>query len=108
MALMGGIVGVGTYKGIGAYSKSEEKIYGIEVEPHKQSMKSFTTIKIDNVDMADLDLRILNHKGEPSYKGRVEFRLDGQWGTLCGIGMTSAAARRICRDLKYKDGLLVG
>lgn len=77
MTLMGGIVGVGTYKGIGAYMKNEEKIYGLEVEAHKQSQKSYTTIKIDNVDMADLDLRILNHKGQPAYMGRVEFRLDG-------------------------------
>jgi len=37
MTLMGGIVGVGTYKGIGAYMKNEEKIYGLEVEAHKQS-----------------------------------------------------------------------
>jgi hypothetical protein len=27
--------------------------------------------------MADLDMRILNHQGLPTYFGRVDFRLDG-------------------------------
>jgi hypothetical protein len=35
----------------------------------------------------------------------VEFRLTGKWGTVCAKGVKPSAGRRICRDLKYKDGI---
>ena len=37
--------------------------------------------------MADLDMRIMNYQNQPDYMGRIEFRLDGKWGTVCSKGM---------------------
>jgi hypothetical protein len=104
LPISGGLVGVGTYVGIAGYEKFEGKLNGMEVKKGKASMKSFSTIKVDNIDMCDLDMRIVDDKGQPAYMGRVEFRLDGRWGTICAKGIDQSAARRICRDLKFKDG----
>jgi len=46
-------------------------------------MKSFTTFKVDNVDFVSSDIRIVNHEGQLSAVGRVEFRINGVWGTVC-------------------------
>ncbi len=82
----GGVVGIGTYVGINNYDKSHGKVNGIEVGKNKAAGKSFSVVKVDNIDMCDLDMRILNDKGQPDYMGRVEFRLDGKWGTICAKG----------------------
>jgi hypothetical protein len=79
----------------------------MEIGAGKSSAKSFSVVKVDNIDMADLDVRILDFMGQPTHFGRVEFRLDGIWGSLCFRGMSQSAGRRICRDLKYKDGTLM-
>lgn len=41
------------------------------------SKKSFYTVKIDNFDMAELNMRIVDGDGLPSFKGRLEFRNQG-------------------------------
>ncbi len=43
--------------------------------------------------MADSDVRIVDSEGNPSYRGRVEFRLDGRWGSVCAQGVSQSAAR---------------
>jgi hypothetical protein len=43
-------------------------------------------MKVDNVDLMQPNIRILNAKGEPSYKGRVEMRVGGIWHTFSKIG----------------------
>lgn len=48
----------------------------------------------------------MSNSGTPSYVGRLEFRMNGVWGTLCSTGMTALAARVACQDLKYKDGII--
>lgn len=47
---------------------------GLEAYPAATSSKSFYTIKIDSFDMAYLNMRIIDNKGLPSAKGRLEFR----------------------------------
>jgi hypothetical protein len=61
LSIVGGIVGIGTYVGISNYDASKGKINGMEVGQAKASSKSFSTVKIDNIDMCDLDMRILNY-----------------------------------------------
>ncbi len=45
-----------------------------------------------------------NHKGEPSFEGRVEFRVSGRWGTVSIKGSEESAAKYICKSLNYIDG----
>lgn len=106
MPVLGGIVGVGIFIGLNKYDKGG-KINGIEVGSGSNSDKSFGVVKVDNIDMVDLDMRIVDYLGMPSHFGRVDFRLDGVWGSICSKGMAQSAARRICRDLQYKDGRLM-
>lgn len=56
--------------------------------------------------MAESDVRIVSNTGNPSYVGRLEFRLKGVWGTICSKGMTDSAAKLICQRLKYKNGIV--
>ena len=48
------------------YDKAAKQ-FGIEVKTFKRSEKSFFTYKIDNIDMAEKDLRILNNDGYPMH-----------------------------------------
>jgi hypothetical protein len=59
--------------------------------------KSFYTIKVDNYDMAEKNVRIIDFKGQPNSQGRVEFRNNGEWGTGCARGSEENAVRTICR-----------
>ena len=106
MPSCGGIIGIAIAHGLNNYDGSPEKIFGATIEPFKKSEKSFFTYKIDNVDFAEVDLRILNADGLPSAAGRVEFRLDGYWGTICSIGTSNSAAKLICKKLNYLDGFI--
>lgn len=47
--------------------------------------------------MAEKNLRIVDHEGLPSYRGRVEFRNHGLWGTACATRTDNSAARVICK-----------
>ncbi len=96
---------VGISKGLDGYdSKSPQ--FSIAIKAFKKSKKSFFTFKVDNIDMAEKDLRILNYQGMPSHQGRVEFRLDGIWGSVCSKGVSPSVARLICKNLNYKDGII--
>jgi len=74
-----------------------EKFYHIEPQPFKESMKSFTLSKVDNIDLCVSDIRIVDSNGEISNEGRVEMRNNGLWGTVNSKDMNSYAARVICR-----------
>ena len=103
MPLVGGVIGVGVTKGLDNYDKANA-VNGIDIKSYTKSSKSFFTYKIDNIDFVESDIRIVTYDGQLSHVGRLEFRLDGEWGTTCMKGMTASAARKICRDLKYQDG----
>jgi len=66
--------------------------------------KSYTISRVDNVDIVDKDIRILDSFGKPSNEGRVEYRGEGEWGTICSMGNNKLAAKRICQDIGYKNG----
>jgi hypothetical protein len=42
-------------------------------------------MKVDNIDFSKSDVRILDDNGEPSYEGRLEFRVGGRWGTVSNV-----------------------
>jgi len=73
MPIFGGIIGVGIQPGLSTYSKGET-INGLDAGKHSKSSKSFYTMKIDNFDMAETNMRIIDFEGNPAYRGRVEFR----------------------------------
>lgn len=50
------------------------------------------------------DVRILDYDGKTSYKGRVEIRSEGIWGTICAVGLDNSAAKIICKQIGYKGG----
>ncbi|XP_052278291.1 scavenger receptor cysteine-rich type 1 protein M130-like isoform X2 [Dreissena polymorpha] len=39
--------------------------------------------------------------------GRVEVKVDGSWGSLCGLDLTVAEARVICRELGFHEGRIM-
>jgi len=73
MPTIGGVIGVGITPGLGSYQKGKI-LFGIEAFIAGPSEKSFYTVKIDNYDMAELNMRIVDDKGLPAAKGRLEFR----------------------------------
>lgn len=50
------------------------------------------------------DVRIIDNEGKTSYRGRVELRNEGIWGTICAQGLDNSAAKVICRQIGYKEG----
>lgn len=50
------------------------------------------------------DMRIVDANGNPGFSGRLEFRLNGKWGTVCSKKMTRSAAKKVCQELKFADG----
>ncbi len=69
-----------------------------------QSKRSYTIAKVDNIDMIAKDVRIIDYDGKTSYRGRVEVRNEGTWGTICAQGLDNNAAKIICKQIGYKDG----
>jgi len=64
-------------------------------------------MKIQNPDFSKSDVRILDIHGQPSYHGRVEFRVGGRWGTVNRASDTNDLfARMVCKTLNYSDGHL--
>jgi hypothetical protein len=59
-----------------------EEINGIEVLKFGNSMKSFFTFKVDNIDFVSADMRIVDNLGELASEGRIEIRINGVWGTI--------------------------
>lgn len=99
----GGVMGVIRLAGQSSFD-SANRSYGMQVVQGNASKWSFSTIKMNNPDFSKSDLRILDDKGEPSFEGRVEFRVDGKWGTVSNEGTSDSFARQVCRALLYKDG----
>ena len=86
MPFSGGIFGVAILTGLPNYEGNADKIQtrGIDVQSYSTwSQKSFVTFKVDNFDFSSTDYRILDHKGQNSAIGRIEYRQGGAWGTLC-------------------------
>ena len=50
------------------------------------------------------DVRIIDNDGKTSYRGRVEIRNEGIWGTICAQGLDDSAAKIICKQIGYKEG----
>ena len=105
MPYIGGVIGIGISHGLNSY-EAGHPYAGLEVKSYKSSSKSFFTFKVDNVDFVNTDFRILDQRGGPSHIGRLEFRINGVWGSVCSKKMTNSAAKRICRQLRYQDGTL--
>ena len=61
-------------------------------------------MKVDNVDLVEKDIRIVTGKGKFSNEGRIEVRREGNWGSICALDNNKKAAKRICKDLGYRDG----
>lgn len=99
-------MGVIRLSGQNKYEKTT-KSYGMTVAQGGASSWSFTTVKVNNPDFSKSDLRILDHNGEPSYEGRVEFRVTGSWGSVSNEGTSQAFARQVCLVLNYKDGVVL-
>ena len=66
--------------------------------------KSFSVMKVDDVDIVEKDFRILDQNANLSHEGRLEMRVNGEWGTICSIGNNKLSAKRICKDIGYRDG----
>jgi hypothetical protein len=77
---------------------------GVKIVEHADSAKSFYTFKIDNTDMAAKDIRILDFNGKSSWRGRVEMRLNGRWGSICKKQIEDSAGKMMCVTLGFKDG----
>ena len=60
--------------------------------------------KVNNIDMIAKDVRILNYKGELSNKGRLEYRLNGVWGTVCADSIDQSIAKTACIEAGYNGG----
>ena len=108
MSFYGGIISISVFPGLETYpinekNKKNYKLIDIQSSQTKAE-KSFSCAKVDNVDLVEKDIRILNDKGQISNEGRVEFRLNGIWGSICAKGNNAESAIRICKDLGYKNG----
>jgi hypothetical protein len=109
MPFQGGVIGLNVLSGLSKYEVGPEPTatFGIQVKSHDAAKKSFTTFRIDNIDLCASDIRIINSEGQLDSFGRLEFRNNGLWGSACGAGMNNYAARTICRMLKFTDGTLI-
>lgn len=109
----GGIINISIYSGLEKYKVPDNfptKIENITVKDYEGNdiKKSYSVSKIDNVDLVEKDFRILNADGKLSNKGRIEVRVDGEWGSICNLGNDEVSARIICKDLGYKNGNWIG
>jgi hypothetical protein len=53
------------------------------------------------------DVRIVDSEGKTTYKGRLEIRSQGVWGTVCAAGLENSAAKIICKQIGYKEGKFI-
>ena len=103
----GGLIAINIFPKLSKYpiSSGWKKIGKITVKAFtEQAKKSFTVAKVDNIDMVEKDIRIVDYNGNITHEGRVEFRMDGTWGSLCFKGVNEYAAVRICKDLQFSYG----
>jgi len=110
MPVYGGIVAVNKYNGAQGFDAAVDLVHGVTVKKgvlekvQNVGVFSFSTSKVDNVDFMASNLRILNHLGEPDYMGRVEMRINGQWGTFSQVGSHNSFAKKVCETLGYEAG----
>ena len=103
VSLYGGYINISIYRGFPSYTGGN-KIFGIPVLAFGASKRSYTIAKVDNIDMIARDVRILDSNGKPSFKGRLELRNEGKWGTICANNLVNTAAIIICKEIGYKEG----
>lgn len=105
----GGIISISIFPGLEKYiildKNAKKKLGKIKITSYYgRTKKSYTVSKVDNVDLVEKDIRILDFKGAITNEGRVEIRVNGQWGTICNKKNNLETAKRICKDLGYNDG----
>lgn len=103
----GGLMAVNMYPAVMKYivPSGWKTVGNIQLKSYyEQTEKSFTVTKVDNIDMVDKDIRIVDATGNISNEGRVEFRYQGYWGSLCFKGVNEFAAIRLCKDLDFLWG----
>ena len=66
------------------------------------NLNSFSNMKVYFSAGLDFDIRLTN--GTES-SGRVEVKINNQWGTICGTDFTKNEALVICKQLGYFDGV---
>jgi Scavenger receptor cysteine-rich domain/LCCL domain len=103
ISFYGGIISISLFKGLPSYTAGK-KIYGIPVMSFGISKKSYTIAKVDNIDMIYKDVRIVDSNGLLNFKGRLEMRNEGIWGTICARFLDDKAAKVICKQVGYKGG----
>jgi len=106
MPFHGGVIGIGITPGLSSYGAGRT-ISGLRAISFGSSSKSFYTMKIDNVDMARSNIRIVNDEGLISPTGRVELRSQGVWGSVCASGVEKSFVRTLCKQLAFLDGIMV-
>lgn len=106
MSDYGGIIQISIYPGLEKYLINNTLKHSlIKVAPYiGHANKSYVVSKVDNVDLVEKDIRIVDAKGNLSNIGRLEVRLNGKWGTVCNLRNNDESARRICKDLGFKEG----
>jgi hypothetical protein len=88
MPVHGGVISISKYNGATGYDGARFLVHGISVKKGQLEtvdnvgIFSYSVSKVDNVDLMTQNVRILNYKGEPDNRGRVEMRLNGEWGSF--------------------------
>lgn len=105
----GGVFQINVFYGLNHYEVPRQftsKYSSIDVKSKNgMTAKSYNVVKVDNPDLIEKDMRILDDKGMLSNVGRIEFRIDGEWGTICSQDNNSKSAELICLELGYKGGV---
>ena len=102
----GGIFQISIFPGFEKYLINKTQKHNlIKVTPFiGHSKKSYVLTKVDNVDLVEKDIRILDASGNLATVGRLEVRLNAKWGTVCTLRNNEESARRICKDLGFREG----
>ncbi len=102
----GGIIQISIFPGLEKYLIGKTpKINIIKITPYiGHANKSYVVSKVDNLDLVEKDIRIVDSKGNLSNTGRLEVRMNSKWGTVCTLRNNEESARRICKDLGFKEG----
>lgn len=105
----GGLISISTFPGLDEYKvphRIQKQIGRITIKGFEEgnSSKSFVVAKVDSIDLIEKDIRIVSWDGTLKNQGRIEFRNQGVWGTVCNLGNNPKSAELICKDMGYKDG----
>jgi hypothetical protein len=103
ISFYGGIITVNIFKGLPTYTGGI-KMFNIPIQGYGPSKRSYSIAKIDNIDMIANDVRIIDSEGRTTYRGRLEIRSQGVWGTICAASLDNSAAKIICKQIGYKEG----